>query len=96
MEFPILLGGVATLIGATLGWFVKGGFGKLALWCAVVSLAFGAIVNLILAGPPASLSANYLATAAFYFLWPCLLFLFLPSLVAAGLVFFIKSRRKRE
>lgn len=96
MEFPILLSAIAILIGGLLAWFTKGGFGRLALWCAIASLAFGAVVNLILAGPPASLSANYLTTAAFYFLWPCLLFLFLPSLVTAGLVFFVKARRKRD
>lgn len=96
MEFPIFLSLIAILIGGLLAWFTNGGFVRLALWCAIASLALGAVVNLILAGPPASFSANYLTMAVFYFLWSLLLFLFLPSFVTAGLVFFVKTRHKRE
>lgn len=96
MEFPILVNGLSALLGVALGWLARGGFLKLALWCALGSVAFGAAVNLVVAGPPESLSANYLATAAFYSLysWSCCLFL--PSLVAATLVRFLQSGRKPE
>ncbi len=95
MDFLIFLSIVGILTGGLLAWFTKGGFRKLSVCCAVASLAIGGVVNLILAGAPASFSANYLMTAAFYFFWPWLLLLFLPCLVTAGLIFILKARRRR-
>src|ERR1051325_8314392 len=95
MQFPIVVVGIAMSIGAAFAWLTKPRFTRLMLQCAITSLVVGATMNLILSGPPESLSASYLVTASFYFFWSCFLYVLLPNLVAATIVYIFRLRRQR-
>jgi hypothetical protein len=91
---PLLaLSVAAILLGIILGWSAKGSFCRLLWRCTVATFVLGAIFNLVMAGPPDSINLRYMATALVYFIYPYLVLLLLPSVVAGGLTMLATRRR---
>ena len=90
MESLLLFSIPAVALGAVLACFHRRTFWDLCIKAALANLAFLTAATLILDGPAEHYSLRYLLEGLAYFVYPYVIFLFVPSVSTAGLTLLIR------
>lgn len=86
----------AVVTGGLTAWFVHRSFKVVAAYITLwTSLVLGGTL-LITEGPPQVFSFKYLTEGAIYFIFPYIVFLWVPGLVAGAITFLVRRKMKKS
>lgn len=96
MEALFLFSFVAVFIGVVLAWYHRRTFWRLLSKTALATLIMMAVTVLVLDGPPEHYSLKYLLHSLAYFVVPYVVYVLVPGVAAASLMYLIRRKVRQE